>query len=231
MWGSVARATLHALRRPDAGREDGSERPGARPVVLIQGFASSSHVLLPLERHIRRTLRRPVVRVALGGRIPLHLGDVRASARRVHEAIERIAASPGFEFVDVVGHSLGGLVAAYLLKALDRGRRVRRVVTLGSPHHGTPLALLGVLFLGALSRAVWQMLPGSPLLRELDALPVPRGSEIVAVASPGDGVVPPRFASLDDATGQWSTTAPAASHVELVFAPAVLGMVSRLLAA
>ena len=75
-----------------------------------------------------------------------------------------------------------------------RGRSVRRVVTLGTPHRGTPAALLGALVLGLFSRAIWQMIPGSPLLRELARLPVPAGSEIVAVASDADNLVPGPFA-------------------------------------
>jgi len=227
MRGSLARTAARALRRRDEGRYGA---PGGRPVVLIHGFLSSSHVLLPLERHIRRTLRRPVVRVGLGRRLPLHLQDVRKSALRVYEVLDALAREPGFEFADVVGHSLGGLVATYVLKRLDGGRRIRRVVTLGAPHRGTPLALAGALLFGAFSRAVWQMIPGSPLLREIEALPVPPGAEIVAVASPRDGLVPKRFATLAEAAGQWSFTAPPASHMELVFAPAILGLVSQLLA-
>lgn len=230
---AAARAAIRALRRPDVGRALAAPAgcPASRPIVLVHGFLSSSHVLVPLERHLRRTLRRPVVRVALGTRLPLHLQDVRKSARRVHETIEALARTPGFEFADIVGHSLGGLVASYVLKRLDRGRRVRRVVTLGSPHRGTPLAFLGLLVFGAVSRAIWQMLPGAPLLRELEALPVPRGSEIVALASAKDGVVPARFAQVDDETGQCNLPAPPAAHVELLFAAPVLGMVSRVLAA
>jgi pimeloyl-ACP methyl ester carboxylesterase len=40
--------------------------------------------------------------------------------------------------VDVVGHSLGGLVARYLVDA-DPAAPVRRLVTLGAPYFGTPL--------------------------------------------------------------------------------------------
>jgi triacylglycerol lipase len=198
-------------------------------VILLHGFLSSSQVMLPLERHLRRTLRRPIVRVALGARLPLHLRDVRKSAQRVHEVVEALARMPGFEFADVVGHSLGGLVATYLLKRLDRGRHVRRVVTLGAPHGGTPAALLGVLLFGLVSRAVWQMLPRSPLVRELEATAVPEGCEIVALASPTDRVVPVHYAGVATTSGQHTLHVPAARHVELLFATPVLGLVAELL--
>lgn len=226
------RATLKIALR---GLLEGDEpvRPAAlagRPVLLLHGFGSTSRVLLPLERELRRSLRRPVLRIGLGVRVPLHLSDIRASARRVHAEIERLARAPGFEGVDVVGHSMGGLVATYLLKRLDRGRHVRRVVTLGTPHHGTPLALLGVLLLGMVSRAVWQMLPGSPLLRELRRLPLPPGSALLAIGSGGDRVVPALRACLPRGQGQWSALLPRLSHWELAASGAALQLVRRALA-
>jgi pimeloyl-ACP methyl ester carboxylesterase len=173
-----------------------SLRRNAQPIVLLQGFAASSLVMLPLEEHLVRTLGRPVVRVRLGGAIAAQLGDIRASAERVAETLRRLARIPGFRYADVVGHSMGGLVATYTLKRLDPERRIRRVITLGTPHRGTPIALAGALVLGAFSRAIWQMLPGSSFLRELEALPVPSGSELIAVSAEADAVVPRTFARV-----------------------------------
>ena len=45
--------------------------------------------------------------------------------------------------VDIIAHSLGGLDARYALSRLGLARRVRALVTVGTPHHGTPLADLG----------------------------------------------------------------------------------------
>jgi hypothetical protein len=53
------------------------------PVILLHGFGTSSAVTAPLARYLRRELGRPVIRVPLGGRLPIHLGDVRKSAARV----------------------------------------------------------------------------------------------------------------------------------------------------
>ncbi len=202
-------------------------RPTAgRPILLLHGFAASSRVLLPLERHLRRTTERPVVRVDLGP----GLRDLRQSGHRVHEALERVAASPGFEFVDVVAHSMGGLVAVYLLKALDRGRRIRRVITLGTPHGGTPVALAGVLVLGVLSRAVWQMLPRSPLIAELSRLKLPLGSEIVSIRAERDVFVPDRYSRIPRCRGQHNARVSGVDHIELLHSAPTLQLVTRSLA-
>jgi len=99
-----------------------------RPVVLLHGFASTPRMLAFLARQIRVRLECPVLRPALG----FGWGDVLNVATCVDAAI----AAAGFGAVDVVGHSLGGLVATVLLKHIDRGSRVRRVITLGTPHRG-----------------------------------------------------------------------------------------------
>ena len=219
----VVRSLLHGEAPPDPA---GGPLP---PVILLHGFGTSSAVLAPLARYIRRELGRPVIRVPLGGRLPIHLGDVRKSAERVLCEIERRAAADGFPHVDVVGHSLGGLVATYLLKALDRGRRVRRVITLGTPHRGTPAALLGALLLGFFSRAIWQMIPGSPLLRQLARLPVPAGSEIVAIASDADNLVPAVFARPQLMPRLRCAGVSGLGHVELLTSPLAFRLVQTVL--
>ena len=70
---------------------------------------------------------------------------MRRSARAVDEALERLPDAPEFEFAEIVGYSMGELVATYVLECTDRGRRVRRVVTLRTPHPRTPVAACGVL--------------------------------------------------------------------------------------
>ncbi len=223
-----ARGVARALRREDAPPVPAL---GAQPpILLIAGFGASSRVLLPLERHLERQLDRPVVRVSLGESLRIRMADVRASALRVQVELERLAACAPFPYVDVVGHSLGGLVATYLLKRLDGSRRVRRVVTLATPHRGTPLALAGALLVGAFSRAIWQMIPGAPLLRELDRLPVPAGSQILALSSTGDAVVPPRYARLAEGVGHANRQLSRLGHLDFLWSQACFQLVRAALA-
>jgi hypothetical protein len=73
-----------------------------------------------------------------------------------------------------------------------------------------------VLLLGLVSRAIWQMVPGAPLQRELAALPVPEGSELLALGSDADGVVPQAYASLLPAPRQASARVPGLGHVDFL---------------
>ncbi len=207
-------------------RTSGSRHGAHRPILLVHGFASSAAMLAPLARHLSRTLRRRVIRVQLSaGR-----DDLRRSAAALQRVLSLHAAHPDFEHADIVAHSMGGLTATYLLKKLDRGRHVRSVVTLGTPHRGAPLAGLGVLLLGALSRALWQMVPGSGLLRELRQLDAPRGSRIVSIAGTSDWLVPNRFSRLDATPAHRNLSLPGLSHCALLVARAALDRVAEELA-
>lgn len=218
----LGRAIIARLRL--AFREErslGGERPAGSPIVLLPGFAGSNSALRPLSRYLEHALKRPVVSLHLG----LGTGDIRRMALRVDAQLAELSRAPDFEYADIVGHSLGGLVAAYVLKHNDRGRRVRRVVTLGSPHRGTPKAWWGVVTLGLVSPSMWQMLPHRGLLRWLEAAPVPPGSELVAVAALEDTVVPPRFAVLRRLPGHSNRGLPGVGHFGLIFSRAAFRLV------
>jgi pimeloyl-ACP methyl ester carboxylesterase len=198
----------------------------ACPIVLLPGFVSSSRVLLPLERKLRR-LRRPVIRMHLG----YGLGDIRCNALQVHDLLESRYAQGGFHYVDVVAHSMGGLVAVYLLKVLSRNYRIRKVITLGTPHFGTPYAIAGLLLFGVISRSIWQMCPFYPLLRDLQRLNVPEDSQLIAVEAHRDSVVPRGYASVVPDDRQSNTRLEGIGHFALLSSGASLALVSSLLEA
>jgi triacylglycerol lipase len=59
------------------------------------------------------------------------------------------------ERVNVIAHSMGGLDARYAISRLGLADRVASLVTIGTPHFGTPLANLGAgLVPGTVSRAL-----------------------------------------------------------------------------
>lgn len=78
-----------------------------------------------------------VLRRALGGRCFASFAyvprlDYRRLAAELARLIEGVCAATGARHVDLVGHSLGGLVARQLVQT--NGPRVRRLVTLGAPY-------------------------------------------------------------------------------------------------
>jgi pimeloyl-ACP methyl ester carboxylesterase len=113
-------------------------------------------------------------------------------AIRVHRELEQQEVRQ----CDVIGYSMGGLVAAYLAKCLDQGRRIRRVITIATPHHGVPF-LTDWRGLLARWRSAEQMRSGSALLEQLVRMPLPKGVGMLSIVGSDDTIVPPSAARLD----------------------------------
>jgi len=175
-------------------------------ILLLHGLAQSPRTLSPLREYLSRELDRPTLDLAVG----IGLGDIRDLAIRVHRELE----DQGVQQCDMVGYSMGGLVAAYLAKCLDHGRRIRRVITLGTPHRGVPFL---ADWRGRLARwrSAEQMRAGSALLDHLLRLPLPDGVRMLSIAGGDDSVVPPDAARLDGA-GCRNLVVPGLDHWSLL---------------
>jgi pimeloyl-ACP methyl ester carboxylesterase len=164
---------------------EGQPVPSGPPVLLIHGYLATRGSLHLLERHLAQR-GHAIMSFQLG---PMHLGDIRRTAELVARKVESIIAQTGVPQVDIVGHSMGGLVGLYYVKRLGGGRRVRRLVLMGTPAQGTWSALLG-LFTAPLGLASLQLLPGSPFLRELADTPLPAGVDVVSIGALRDWMAP-----------------------------------------
>ncbi|WP_175410785.1 triacylglycerol lipase [Streptomyces sp. TRM64462] len=133
--------------------------PVPPPAVLLHGFADNRSVFVLLRRALAEDGRRHVESL---NHSPL-TGDLRSAAERLARHVEDVRARTGHHQVDLVGHSLGGLIARYYVQRLGGDRHVRTVITLGTPHAGT-----AVVPLANVHPLVRQMRPGSSVLRELD---------------------------------------------------------------
>ncbi|MCZ4120660.1 esterase/lipase family protein [Streptomyces sp. H39-S7] len=132
--------------------------PAHPPVLLLHGFVDNRSVFTLLRRSLRK---HGWTHVQALNYSPLSC-DIRTAAALLGRHVEQICEQTGQRQLDIVGHSLGGLIARYYVQRLGGDARVRTVVTLGTPHSGTRLAPLL-----APHPIVWQMRPGSGLLREL----------------------------------------------------------------
>lgn len=128
------------------------------PVLLVHGIFRRSGVFWKLAAYLRQqgwlvyTLNLSIGDRALG------LEDF---AKEVAEFVERTF--PPEQSFDLVGFSMGGLVSRYYLQRLGGCDRVRRFVTISTPHNGTWMAY------AIPSKTCVQMRPGSSFLVDLNA--------------------------------------------------------------
>ena len=184
------------------------------PVLLVHGYGCN-----------RGAFNRLAPRLAVAGLQP-HFHDLEPVYASIDDYVPALAAridevlrSTGVPRITVVCHSMGGLaLRAYV--ARHGAGKLAGVVTIGTPHAGTVLAILG---LGTNGR---QMRPGSAWLADLeraraDALSVPW----LAIWSTHDNIVAPadsaRMAGADELRLE------GIGHLAMLDSPAVAEAIAR----
>jgi pimeloyl-ACP methyl ester carboxylesterase len=113
--------------------------------------------------------------------------------------------------VILVGHSMGGMIARNYVQNRGGAVNVERVVTLGSPHHGSKLAPF------ALSPMGKTLLPGSEFIRRFNSAAWPQATPLFSIYTRYDNiVVPAELARMD---GAKAIELDGMGHTALLFHP------------
>jgi triacylglycerol esterase/lipase EstA (alpha/beta hydrolase family) len=193
------------------------------PVLLVPGYGGGTAGLDVLAAALRQEGRDvTVVHLAGDG-----TGDLHRQADVVQHAVE----ATGSAAVDVVGYSAGGVTVRLWARTYDGGSVARRIVTLGSPQHGSDLAALADdIAPGRCPTACRQLATDSDLLRGLNrGDETPDGPAWVSIWTTDDEIsTPPRTASLSgalDFSVQQVCPGVQVSHGQLPESPVVIAMV------
>ena len=113
---------------------------GHRPVIFVHGMGGHPGNFLPMRGWLKVQGRRRSYSV---GR-PLG-GDLTDFSRLLARQIDEVLSVNGLEGgqVDIVAHSMGGIISRLALLDVDVVSRVGTLVTLGTPHQGTQAARWG----------------------------------------------------------------------------------------
>ncbi len=109
------------------------DAPHPTPVVLVHGLFGHPTNFLTLANALSARGIRNLATFRYTPRL-----DYPRLAAALRHRIDAIRAATGVAAVDVVGHSLGGLVARYLIETGD-GALVRRLTTIGAPYYAGAL--------------------------------------------------------------------------------------------
>ncbi len=114
--------------------------------------------------------------LVFGHDVPMLTVDtVRYYGYVVLEALKKIYEETGRK-IDIIAHSMGGLDARWAIEKLGGDKYVDDLVTLGTPHQGTWVALPAAITPGG-----WDMIPISDVIRELNDGQLAPGVEYTAV--------------------------------------------------
>ncbi|AWM36921.1 Lipase precursor [Gemmata obscuriglobus] len=129
------------------------------PIVLVHGLCGYDRVTAfgrPLKDYFPGI--RPQLE-ASGNRVLMpRLSCTRGVAERAGELKRYLLANVPSGPVHLIGHSMGGLDARYMISHLGMADRVRTLTTVGTPHRGSPFADWGLKRFGGLLAPFFQLL-------------------------------------------------------------------------
>jgi pimeloyl-ACP methyl ester carboxylesterase len=157
----------------------GARTVGPRPVIVLHGYAMNRANFLPLATRLARAGLGPIF-----GFEYWTLGRTAAGARQLGWFVDQVRAHAGASEVDLIGHSMGGVVGRYYVVLGGGDRVVRNLVTLGSPHAGTDVSRVGI------GHPTRELVFGSRLLSRIASAPPPSHTRITTILSRADALVP-----------------------------------------
>lgn len=156
-------------------------------VVLVKGYSRSA---IPIARRLRAPLEKEGFNVFVfnpGSSINKRIEDL---SQELAVFVAKVCREAEVDRVSLIAHSMGGLIALYYLEKLDGYKRVKKIITAGTPFHGTRVAYLGMH-----TRSARQMVPKSKflqaLLRSLNFT-----NKIVSVRTRQDRVIKPKTSPI-----------------------------------
>lgn len=228
--GSIRRVYLRSNRI--VRHDDFAQAP--ETVLLLHGFFQTRQVWTVMEDRLRAD-GFGVFSFDLGGLFwRLNNRSIGDQARMVGAKLEGISQRYGLRRFHIVGHSMGGLIARHYIQHHGGAARVKSLVTLGTPHQGTPTAAIGIWLMGAglLSSNPWEMLPFSPFMRGLNRDVFPASIPLTSIFSSADLVCPARFSRLRPRSGEdnlHNRPVKGIGHTALTWDPGVYVLVRQAL--
>ena len=218
-WGEVLAAPqVFCWCQPFRSRAEPDHLPasstGRRGLVMVHGLVCNRGLWNPWMKRLRAD-GIPFVAVNLE---PV-FGSIDAYAAIVEAAVARVEAATGLAPV-LVGHSMGGLAIRNWLNRLGGEARAHRLVTVGTPHHGSWLARFAHTVNGR------QMRQGDPWLADLARNEsAQRRARYICFYGHCDNIVFP--ASTATLPGADNRHVAATAHVQMLFREEVFAEVRR----
>ena len=189
---------------------------GGPPILLVHGFFSNRGMWLSFRSRLAGANVGRVYTVTLE---PLN-GSIEAMMPTLESRIDAIIHETGQEKIIVVAHSMGGLLArAYMAQV--GAARIAKLITLGTPHHGSQIAALGLF------ECAKQMRYRSPWIEMLEDLEAanPPAIPALSIYTLNDDLVYPPESSVLEWEGAENVPVSAVGHVALLYSEPIANRV------
>lgn len=183
------------------------------PVLFVHGFLHNASTFAYIKQKMRLAGWRDFRAVNL----PTLRGTLPEMAEQTLDAITQMRREFGSDQVDIVAHSMGGILARYALQLLKADGQVRKLVTLGTPHQGTVLSRYGYL------PSLKELAPESRTMRRLKRAQPLRHTQAVAVSGSLDVLMQP--AELAHWEGVRNIRLRGVGHAGLLFSKRVVQII------
>lgn len=188
-------------------RPPGNPDPASPPVILVHGLYHNASAWVLYRMWLKRAGFRNIY--------AMNYNSLRCT---FPQAVEQLSASieevarlhPGRRIV-LIGHSLGGLLSRFCVERENQAERTVAVITLGTPHHGSKLAVLGP------GRLAGNIVYQGALFREIDQDAPPCDVPGLSLYSAVDNMVLPNDALEIDCPGWTQELISPISHVSMLF--------------
>ncbi len=218
VWREAGYVSLSAysLLMPRSERVVPKKDDGFAPVVFVHGLGGTRGAWWPLRTYLAIVGHRRMYAFGYGK------GSFMDHVERLTAFIEEVLQATGAPAVDVVTHSLGGLISRYAIQKLLFGQKVRTLVTMACMHHGTYAAFYANTEITKLLR------PDSELIAALNHdKPECYPKRFVSIGSDRDIYVVPAE-SMQHPYAE-NLFVPGISHAQYLVSPRIFRLVAQLL--
>lgn len=183
--------------------------PDSRPPILfVHGWSSGSHAFMLIAGYLKRKGFKNLYRMTYR---PI-LADSARLAQKVADRINEVLKETRAERINIIAHSMGGVLIRYAIKNLDLEDRVNMLISIGGPHRGTRVAALMPY-----GRNTLELLYKSDFMEDLAAGGLtPSDIKYVSIYSAFDNfVVPQESANLGEGANNYKL--PFHGHLRMLY--------------
>ena len=191
---------------------------GHPPIIFVHGLGGSRGDFLLLSWYLRLLGRKRSYRIHFGA--GQGVDDMAAALAAFIAQVKKVTGEPQ---VEIVAHSIGGIVSRLVIDECGLRDSVKTLITLGTPHHGTYSARY------ANTENTRVLRPDSDLMKRLKTRPLPGGVRFVNFWSRSDLLVLPAESAIIEGAEHVDVTP--FTHLSYLISPKSWAAVGKILIA